>query len=253
MLKEARKERIINIISKKKSISVRALAKELYVSEATVRRDLSELEKSGVLSRSHGGAVLQESIGSDNPSLVREKQHVHEKRKIAELAHDFLGHDSTIFIDSSSSAGAVIPHICSAGGISVITNGIRNCIALMERGNAKVYLCGGLVSTYSDAVLGVTANRYVSQFNADLCIISCGGINVNGVTEASPDQAEIKRLMLKNSKVKILLCDGSKFGKTYMSMLCGFEDIDYILTDTRPDSDIENAVRKSGCEIIIGE
>lgn len=243
---------ITDILSRKKSVTVGYLAQKLFVSEATVRRDLAMLEKSGVLERTHGGAFLPEGGGSENPAVVREKQNVQGKRTIAELAKDFLAHDMTVFIDSSSSAGAVIPFICQCGGISVVTNGIRNCIHLIEGGDTKVYLCGGLVSRYSDAALGIDATRFASRYRADLCIISCGGVTARGMTEASPEQSEIKRQMLKNSKVRLLLCDGSKFEKTFMSELCSFEDIDYILTDITPPPEIEKQAIKAGCEILIG-
>ena len=251
MLKNERQQKIADIIRAKKSAAVAFLAKELYVSEATVRRDLMELEKSGVLSRSHGGAFLPEGGAVESPGMIREKQNVHEKRLIAGLVRDFLAAKTTVFMDSSSSAGAAIPYLCAVGSVSVITNGIRNCLKLTEQGGVKVYLCPGVVSRYSDAALGTDAVRYVSGFHADLCIVSCGGVSAScGVTEASREQAELKRQMLENSKMRLLLCDSSKFGRDCMSILCGFDAFDYLLTDVMPPQDIAAAIKGAGCEII---
>lgn len=251
MLKKERQQKIADAVRSKKSVTVQELALNLYVSEATIRRDLIELEKSGVLSRSHGGAFLPQGGAVESPGMIREKQNVHKKRIIAGLVCDFLRPETTVFIDSSSSAGAVIPYLTAAGAVSVITNGIRNCLKLTQQGAAKVYICPGTVSGYSDAALGTDAVDYISGFYADLCIISCGGISTTcGVTEASRDQAHIKQKMLENSATRLLLCDSSKFGRDCMSIVCGFDKFDYILTDSMPNKDIVQDVKNAGCEII---
>lgn len=251
MFKKERQQKIADELHRKKSVTVQELAQNLYVSEATIRRDLIDLEKSGVLSRSHGGAFLPQGGAVESPGMIREKQNVQKKRVIAGLVSDFLRPETTVFIDSSSSAGAVIPYLISAGPVSVITNGIRNCLKLTQQGAVKVYICPGTVSGYSDAALGTDAVEYISGFYADLCIISCSGISLTrGVTEASRDQAHIKRKMLENSATRILLCDSSKFGRDCMGAVCGFDRLDYILTDTAPNTDIAEAARDAGCEII---
>lgn len=252
MFKNERHQIIVDTLKRKKSVTVAKLSQLLYVSEATVRRDLGELEKSGVLSRSHGGAFLPEGGAVESPGMIREKQNVHEKRMIAGLVRDFIRPKITLFMDSSSSAGAAIPYISECAPVSVITNGIRNCLKLIERGGAKVYLCPGVVSGYSEAALGTDAVKYVSGFCADLCIISCGGISAAcGVTEASREQASIKRQMLQNSKTRILLCDSSKIGRDCMSILCGFEQFDYLLTDAPLPAKVADAVKSAGCEVIV--
>lgn len=250
MLKNERQQEITEILKKKKSVTVAFLSQTLYVSEATVRRDLEELEKSGVLMRSHGGAFMPQGGAVESPGMIREKQSVQEKRLIAELTQDFLSAEMTVFIDSSSSAGAAIPYINACAPISVITNGLRNCLRLTEQGGAKVYMCPGAVSRYSDAALGTEAVKYAGGFCADLCIISCGGISARGATEASCEQAQIKRQMLKNSKTRLLLCDSSKFGRECMSILSGFDSFDCLLCDKTPPDDIARAVKSAGCEII---
>lgn len=253
MLKKERQKKISDLVAHKKSVSVSELASLLFVSEATIRRDIAELEKAGVIGRTHGGAFLPEGAAAENPATIREKLEVHAKRKIAELARDFIRADMTVFMDSSSSAGMLIPYLCAAGGVSVITNGIRNCFRLMEKGDVSVYLCGGKVNRYSDAALGVEANAFISRFRADLCVISCGGISEDGATEASPEQAEIKRKMLKNSELRIMLCDGTKIGKRCMSHICDFDGIDFLITDTPPKKEIYTAAEKCGCEILCAE
>lgn len=252
MFKNERHEQITQLIGDKKSMTVAELATILYVSEATVRRDLRELERAGAIGRSHGGAFLIQGSGADNPGVIREKQNIHKKRQIAEIARGFISPDSILFLDSSSSAGQVLSLIQNVQGITVITNGIRNCIKAMENSGARVLLCGGEATSSSDAVIGPEAARFLRDYRADLCIISCGGISTDGVTEASPYQAEVKRLMISGAKKRLLLVDSTKANKTCMCRIAGFDAFDALITDKDLPAELTNAIENSGCEIIVG-
>lgn len=252
MFKNERHEQITQLIGKKKSMTVGELAGILYVSEATVRRDLKELERAGAIGRSHGGAFLIQGTGSDNPGVIREKQNIHKKRQIAEIAKAFIVPDSTLFLDSSSSAGQVLSLIQNVQGVTVITNGIRNCIKAMQSSGARVLLCGGEATNSSDAVVGPETERFLSNYRADLCIISCGGISADGATEASPYQAEIKRLMIQGAGKRLLLVDSTKAGKTCMCRIAGFDAFDALITDRELPEALTKEIERSGCEIIVG-
>ena len=82
MFKNERQEQITRLIGQKKSMTVAELAEKMYVSEATVRRDLRELERAGAIGRSHGGACLIQGSGADNPGVIREKQNIHKRTKL---------------------------------------------------------------------------------------------------------------------------------------------------------------------------
>lgn len=252
MFKNERQEQITRLIGQKKSMTVAELAEKMYVSEATVRRDLRELERAGAIGRSHGGAFLVQGTGADNPGVIREKQNIHKKRQIAEIAKSFISPDSILFIDSSSSAGQVLSLIHNVQGVTIITNGIRNCIKAMEHSGARVLLCGGEATSSSDAVIGPEATRFLSDYRADLCIISCGGISADGATEASPYQAEIKRLMIKNAKKCLLLVDSTKADKTCMCRIAGYDAFDALITDKDLPQTLSDEIGRAGCEIIVG-
>ncbi len=250
MFKNERQEQITNILKTKKSATVGELAAALFVSEATVRRDLRELEHTGAIGRSHGGAYLISGNATENPAAIREKQNIHQKRLIAELALDFIGTDTTLFIDSSSSAGQVISLLHNVQGVTVITNGIRNCIKAILNNSMQVLLCGGEATESSDAVIGHETIRFLENYRADLCIISCGGISSDGATEGSPYQAEVKRCMLKNSKKRLLLCDSSKLNKTCLCKIADFSEFDYLITDSEIPTELKELILQSGCEIL---
>ncbi len=251
MFEEERHNKILNIISVRKSAKVHDLSKELYVSDATIRRDLAKMEKAGVIKRSHGGAVLFDSSDAESAIAVRELENIREKRKIAELAISFISSNSVIFMDSSSTAGMVIPSLSQFRYLTVITNGLKNALLLSEKTEAKIYMPGGVVSTRSNSLLGSDTLDYLSNLNAELAIFSCSGLTAgNGVTDASFEQSKLKKALIRNSKVRILLCDSSKFGNIYMCRTCGYEDVDYILTDRKPQAEYIETAEKHSCEIL---
>jgi DeoR/GlpR family transcriptional regulator of sugar metabolism len=251
MFEEERHNKILNMINSKKSVKVHELSEALYVSTATVRRDLAKMEKAGVIKRSHGGAVLVDSSSAESAISVRELENIKEKKKIAGLAISFISSNSVIFMDSSSTAGMVIPYLSQFKCLTVITNGLKNALLLSEKTDAKIYMPGGIVSTRSNSLLGSDTLDYLSNLNAGLAIFSCSGLTPNnGVTDASFEQSKLKRALIRNSKVRVLLCDSSKFGGIYMCRTCGFEELDYILTDKKPQTGFMEAASKHGCEIL---
>lgn len=254
MLLEQRHRSILDYLNRKKSITVQELSAMLFVSEATIRRDLSEMEKQGLLKRSHGGAVLFESSSGETSLLVREQKNVREKQSIAHLALDFISSNSTIFMDSSSTAGMLIPLLKQYKFLTVITNGLKNALALSQLTDVKTYIIGGVVSPQSTSSAGSDSIDYINNINSQVAFISCGGISEkNGITDAAFEQARLKNAMLNNSAVKVLLCDSSKLGKVFMCRTCGFDKLDYIITDKMPDRETALAITMSGCEILIAE
>ena len=127
-----RQKEILEILEHHKSISVNALAQMLYVSHPTVRRDLTLLEEQGKVHRTHGGVVLRKTSDSEIPLMFREDQNNAAKRIIAEKAAPLIHDGDVIFLDASSTASYLIPHLEKLKDIVVITNGPKTSIALGE-------------------------------------------------------------------------------------------------------------------------
>ncbi len=251
MFTEERHNQIMRLITAKKYVTVEELCGQLFVSAATIRRDLSYMEKAGYLKRSHGGAALVESLSGELSDTVRELEHVREKRALAELAGSFLKSGLTIFMDSSSTARAVIPFLKPYTNLAVITNGLKNAMLLSQATDAKVFVPSGVLSLRSYALMGIDTRDYLAGMNAQLAFVSCGGVDLSsGITDPSPEQSALKRVMLQNAKIRVLLCDHSKFGAVYLCKTCGFEGLDYIVTDSPPPEEYQQAAAKAGCEIL---
>ena len=127
--------KIFDIVQKKGEATVAHLAETLFVSQMTVRRDLIELEKNGMLTRYHGGAIAIDSK-SVVPINLRMKMGENEKKVLARIAHKHLKDDMYVYIDSSSTCMYIIPHLQKYKNVTVVTNSVR--AVLLEIGRAHV-------------------------------------------------------------------------------------------------------------------
>ena len=246
-----RQDEILAYIKEKKSASVNELAKELYVSPATIRRDLNAMEKAGLIKRSHGGAILTGSTADESSILMREQENVIAKRAIAAIATGFIKNNASLYLDSSSTTGKIVPLLNRFKFISIVTNGLKNALLLTEMTNARVYVTCGIIQNQSNSILGADTVEYCSKLHTDVAFISCNGLDLNnGITEASLEQAKVKQTMLRNSALKILMADSSKIGKTYMAKTADFSDIDYFITDVMPPAEYCEKIEACGCKIL---
>lgn len=230
MLEYSRLSEILNMLSEDKSLSVRFLAQKLYVSEATIRRDLSTLERQGRVRRVFGGVVLLESDQTDLPFYGHTTRDS-SKEEIAQKAVELIKNGSTLMIDASSTANALIRHLKRFQGLTIVTNSALIAGGLQEL-DAKVFVTGGYMPRNSQGFVGSYAESMVRNYNADLLFFSCGGLSMDGrVSDAACDEMSIRRVMMQHSRKRILLCDSSKFGSEQTFHLCTLDDVDELISD----------------------
>ena len=194
-----RQEEIIKILEKSKSISVTKLAKLLYVSQPTIRRDLSALAEQGKVHRTHGGVVLRKVSDAEIPLMFREDQNNTSKKTIAEKASKLIRDGNVIFLDASSTVSYLIPHLERFNDIIVVTNSPKTSMKLGER-NIKNYCTGGLLLMHSVAFVGSEAEKFIANINADIFFFSSRGYTENGmITDSSEREVAIKKAMLENA------------------------------------------------------
>lgn len=232
MLQEERFEQIYELLRERGSVTVPYLKKRLFVSEATLRRDLAEMEKQGLLTRVWGGAMLQ-TTGKDLPNFARRKDHPEEKKKIAALARRFLHHSVSVFLDSSTSCLALLPQLAALQELTVVTNSTQMAALLTEQTGATVHLLGGQLFE-GHIMTGHCAVESAKAYHTDLMFFSCSGLNADGAWSIEPRVVEVNREMMKHADRHILLCDSSKFEKTALWRLAELAELDAILSDREP-------------------
>ena len=230
MFFEERHEQIVQLLQGGKTIAVSELARRLFVSEATIRRDLNVLEKEGVARRVHGGAVL---IGHfrDVPLLTRENEDMEAKQKIGRMAAELVKENDVIIMDASSTVYAMVPYLRKFKNIVVVTSGVKTALTLGEN-HIKTYLTGGLMIDNSYSLIGGHTVDFISSLSADILFFSCRGVTEDGrITDTSVEEAQLRQVMFKHAKRKVLLAAGSKIGRDYFYVLGHTNEMDDVICD----------------------
>ena len=240
-----RKKQILSLFEQSSSVSVDSLTKILYASPATVRRDLARLEEEGLIIRSHGKAVrINQSADGCVPYAQRVAIGSPEKKRIAESAVTEIVKDgAVIMLDASSTTLQMVEHMKGYSDLIVITSGILTLVELMKTG-VRFYSTGGRAINESSSFVGQTAIETLKTFNADVCFVSCHGVSEDGfATDTSERENDVRAAMMKQSKRKVLLIDGSKLGVSCWHNLCRVSDFDDVFCNVPLPDNIMKEVR----------
>ncbi len=238
MFADKRRKEIEIILKENGYVSVTDLSKKLSVSEATVRRDLTEMNALGVIDRCHGGALLHENA-TETSIFARINENTKEKEIIAYNAIKVLPEFSSLFIDSSSTALSLAERL-DLSRKTVVTNNIQTALVLSKKQEINLILLGGSVAYNTNSSTGSYTVRQIEEFSFDLMICSCTSLKHLGAFERSLEQKEIKYTALKNSDKKFLLVDNTKFSSKGIYKFAGLTDFDYIVTDRKPSNEFLN-------------
>lgn len=236
MLPEERKKLIYEIVCKQESVRVSELSKMLETSEATIRRDLEELDERKRLIRTHGGAIALYSVSKaiSSPELINSQVCAAEKKLISQCAYQYIEDDDTIITDSSSTVMELI-HLIAKGDrkrLSIVTSSPMAVNILGECKGCNVILVGGEYNYIHGTVEGYIANQMIKDIRADKCFIGINGIEESfGYSTPRPVDAELKSLMIKSARNSFILADHTKFGRMYFSRVDA--DVDYLITDSQ--------------------
>ncbi len=232
MLPLERQNSILDILSKRKSATVEELCGILYSSGATIRRDLKVLEGTGLIRRTHGGAVHVESGGRDFPLPMRETENQPAKNRIALQAKQLIQDGQTVFLDSSSTTCHLARQLTGYSHLRVITNGLKTATILAETEGIEVYCTGGRLREKAMSFVGDATIAFVERFYADWAFFSCRGLDpAVGITDSDEGEAAVKQAYIRQAKEACLLCDSSKLHKQYFCRIVAAKAVNHILCD----------------------
>ncbi len=227
-----RKNQILSILRAQQYASVNDLCSQLFVSSATIRRELKELDESHQIQRIRGGAYLLEGSAREDPYAVRERQNVLEKQIIAGLALKHLRDGMTVFLDSSSTVYIMSQMIEGYNNLTIVTNSLKTTLCLAARRGITIMCAGGRPRTGTVSLVGQSTVDYIRSFNADIAFVSaCGFDEEAGTSEASEEESFIKRAYIENTQKCLLLCDTSKLGKRFLCRTASLDRFDKIITE----------------------
>jgi len=237
-----------------KQASVSDLKKLLCVSEVTIRKMLSNLEKEGFLLRRYGGAIIAENPKQMRSILSRMDVATKEKRAIARVCSNMVNDGENILLDAGSTTLAIARQLRNRK-IRIITNSLPIAEELCDStSNDNVEILGGSLRKNSASVIGPQACRALEKIRVDKSFIGCSGFDHKlGFSCENAIEAETKRMMLRCAAKKIIVCDHSKFDRPAFVNFAGPDEIDVVVSDQRPDADTLRLFRKHGNEMIVAK
>lgn len=227
----ARRERLAEVLREEGYLSVNGLAGRFSVSEATIRRDLSALEKEKKITRTYGGA-LSEYDALFVPFYQRSLQNRDLKERLAQAAAVGIGNDLTIFLDAGSTVFALAESLSSRRipGLKVVTNNLPAAEALASKGTCEVFLLGGQLLPHQLVVVGRGASLSLTEWRFDASYLSAEGMNGEGLWNSQDEISEFQRHVCGRSNQCVFCVDGSKLGKIAPSFLMGWPEVDVVIT-----------------------
>ena len=224
MLMEKRFQEILRILEEQGTVSVQDLTESLDASEATIRRDLSQLAQMGKLKKIYGGAASLETGYQTREIRVEERQelYVEEKKQIAKYAASLIEPGDFVYVDAGSSTEYLVEYI-EERDASYVTNSMSHALKLAGRGMKVSILGGNVKGTTADAMETLRRYHFTRGFwGAD------GIRKKEGCTTPEMEEAAVKRLSMKQTRECYVLCDGSKFGKIAQVTFAELADVTVI-------------------------
>lgn len=250
MLAEERRQDILRIMKEEHVTKTAELANHYRVSTATIRNDLSTLATQGHLQRIHGGAITQRWL-SKEPSYGEKAQlHAQEKRAIGSAAASMIKEGMAVFIGNGTTTMEIIRHLPSDRHVRIFTNSLNHAAELASRSNVEAFVVGGLLRGVSLAMVGQLAKRALEGVYFDLAFLGVNGASLEyGLTIPSLEESEIATEITRRSQRTVVVADHSKFGVLTHGKIGDLKDIDVLITDKLPNSDIRQALTRVGVDV----
>lgn len=247
-----RRERIQNYLTVHRIAPISELSELLFVSEATIRRDLEWMESEGILVRTHGGAILNQRLQFEPEYQLRAQKNVEEKRAIGALAASMIGDGEIVFINSGTTTTHLIRQIKAGTSCTVVTNNLTAALEISD-GDFNLVLTGGTFQPKSNSVAGRFAIENLSQIYADQAFIGIDGVTTkHGFTVPSSAEAEVIRLMISRTKGPVnIVTDYSKWGVVSNFEIAKIDQVNRIITDDRLGPIAQEALANRAVEVLI--
>lgn len=248
-----RQQLIARLVQEHGRARVADLAERFGVSAVTIRKDLAALEAQGRLTRAHGGAITVVGSTPESAFEVRERLQREAKDRIGRLAAGMVADGESIAFDASTTALAVARHLKARGGwvqLTVITNGLRIASELAGFPGITVAMPGGFVRWEALSVVGPLGDGVFRKVNVQKAFLGAAGFSLeSGLSDATEDEAQIKRFMAEAAREVIGIVDSSKWGRAAFATFCRVEDLTAMVTDDAAPPATVAELRSRGVDV----
>jgi len=248
-----RRKLILDYLSIHTIASISELSEMVETSEATVRRDLEQLENEGFLERTSGGAIHQTRMNLESAYDTRAISYPDEKQQIGARAAAMIEPGDVIFVNSGSTTTQILHHIPKEAHVTVITNNMAAASELEKDVNYEILLLGGNLNNKVNAVTGQFALDNISKVYADKLFFGVDGISPRfGCTVPTNSEAEIIRMMIARTRGLVaVVTDHSKWGVVSNFEVASLDQIHTLITDDGIDQDAYGQLVSQSVDIMI--
>lgn len=246
-----RREKILKSLIENKVVYTEQLAKELNVSEMTIRRDLQQFEDQKLVERFYGGAkLIEDSLKTEQINNNVPIDNSSKKIRIAKAAANLVKENDVVFINSGSTAFLIINHLLERN-VTILTNNGRVINSEFSNTKANLIVSGGEIYERKKSLVGDFSINSFTLVTADICFLGVGGITANKITTyALPETAVNRTILERTNGPRVVVAEGKKVGFTNNFVTAETWMITHLITDQSADPQEIEKIRKQGIEVI---
>lgn len=251
MYAEERHQAIVERARAEGRVDVAVLAVDLDVTAETIRRDLTTLERQGLLRRVHGGAIPVERLGFEPALAVRDAVLQAEKERIAKAALDEIPEEGAVLLDAGTTTARLAGALPADREFTVVTNAVPIATMLAPRRNITVLLLGGRVRGRTMAAVGQWAEQALQDIFVDVAFLGTNGVSVErGLTTPDTAEASAKRAMMSAARRTVVLADHTKVGNDHFARFARLDEVDVVVTDSGLDEETAAQLAAHGPRLV---
>ncbi|MAT17103.1 MAG: D-beta-D-heptose 1-phosphate adenosyltransferase [Leifsonia sp.] len=246
-----RHQAILELAQSRGRVDVRDLAEQLQVTPETIRRDLTSLERRGLVRRAHGGAVPIERASLSHTVPERETVQSAEKTAIAYAALAEVPDSGSILIDAGTTTIRLAESLPRDRRLTVVTHSLPVAMALTDRREIELHFLGGMLRGDSLSAVGTWTHQMIGMVAVDVAFLSVNGITPErGLTTSNLAESAVKSAMIRAARRTVVLADHRKFGREEFSRIAPLAAVDTIITDEGVNLELVAEVEAAGTDVI---
>jgi DeoR/GlpR family transcriptional regulator of sugar metabolism len=248
---DERMQEVLRMLETRESVHVAELSKMFSVSAVTVRNDLSQLARQGLVARVRGGVRALQRGQSELGFDFRLRLEVDRKRAIAKAAADLVDEGEAIALDSSTTAYYLALELRTKKELVVVTNGLLIAAALADAPGITVLVTGGMLRLHAMSLVGDVGADALRATRIGKGFLGARGLSIDrGLMDLNPDEVRIKREMANVCERVIGILDGTKWRRSALLPFVATAQVDAIVTDTGAPAEEVEAWRARDVEIV---
>ncbi len=251
LLAENRYNYILEHLRNNGRIKVCEVAGELNVTEVTIRRDLSAMQRDGILKKTYGGAVLVGPADSTILLSTRMAKNIQAKKVIGKLAAAMIKDGDNIYLEAGSTCNEIIPYLAEKTGLTIIVNSINLMMRLHEQPQHKIIITGGQYRQETMDMIGPTAEATIKQLGGFTAFTSADDISIDsGISGADIATVSFTKVILKRASHAIFVGTRRKFDRAALYKIADLSELEAIITDAKPSEQWHAAAAQSNVKLI---